>query len=291
MGLSGNITTYIDFHDGVNSEPLNQRFINRIVTGIYYGADLTKVNNTTVTVSAFDIEITDGNTLMKATSTGGNNVTVSTSNVWVVFRWAYTGSSNDIPSILGVTSVNANDLVIGKCVFSGSTLTGFDLSARNDAQSYNKTLLVEATGTPSWAFKVRAGQVNSNTQTYFINEQIVSYPWSAPVTNPRIDVVIITGTGGITVLEGLENVSPTAPSYANNIPLALVYLTAGQSSITNASLTDVRGFVTSQINYMDLASDQTAAGKKTFTGALVIPTTTSDPGTPATGQIWLRTDF
>lgn len=49
-------------------------------------------------------------------------------------------------------------------------------------------------------------------------------------------------------------------------------------------------------NSVLLTTDQTVAGKKTFSslttlsGGIVIETRTSDPGAPVAGQIWLRTD-
>jgi len=290
MGSSGNITSYLDYHDGVNSAPLNQRFINRFPVGIYSGADLGIVSNTSASVSAFDLEITDGTYVLKATSSASNNVTVSTVNVWVVARWSYTGTANDVPSLLGVSTTLTNDLIIGKCVFSGSTLTGFDLTKKTDAPTFQKFCLVEQTGTPGMQVKIRAGNLASSTQTYTIVEQLTS-SFTAPVSNPRIDVVCINSSGNVTVITGTENASPSAPSYANNVPLAQITLQTSTTSITNSMIVDVRPFLANTAVFVDLSSNQSIAGTKTFTGSLVIPAVTSDPGSPVNGQIWLRTDF
>ena len=242
MGTGGNLTTYIDYRDSINSEPLNQRFINRFTTGIYYGGDLSIISNTSVGISVFDIEFYDGSTLMKCTSSGNNTVTVSTTNIWVVARWSYTGASNDVPTLIAVSNTLTNDVIFGKCLFSGSTLVGFDSTLRSDAQTFSKFCSVEPTGTPSMTLKVRAGQVASNILTYFIPEQITS-AFTAPVSNPRIDVVAINSNGNVINITGSENITPVAPTYANNIPLAQILLQTSTTSIVSSMITDVRPFL------------------------------------------------
>ena len=281
MGLSGNITSYIDFHDAINSAPINQRFINRFPTGIYYGADLGIVSNTSASVSAFDLEITDGTYLMKATSSSSNNVTVSNTNIWVVARWSYTGSANDVPSLLGVSSVATNDIVIGKCIYSGSTLNGFDLTSRSSAQSFSKFCLVEPTNPANLSIKVRAGNISSSTQSYSIPEQVVTLSLSGggalSVGQSVVAVVTINTSGAIAVLYGTPVVtgSQTAPAFGGNFPLAQITLSYGQSTINTANIVDARGYFTFPVS-----------------STLIIPSYSgADPGSPVVGQIWLRSDI
>ena len=65
---------------------------------------------------------------------------------------------------------------------------------------------------------------------------------AAPVTNPRIDrVVIDAGTGVIATVLGAESATPTAPAIpAGFLPIAQVLLAPGTTSITNAMITDER---------------------------------------------------
>ena len=65
---------------------------------------------------------------------------------------------------------------------------------------------------------------------------------AAPVTNPRIDrVVIDAGTGVIATVLGAESATPTAPAIpAGFLPIAQVLLAPGATSITNAMITDER---------------------------------------------------
>ncbi len=65
---------------------------------------------------------------------------------------------------------------------------------------------------------------------------------AAPVTNPRIDrVVIDAGNGVIATVTGTESATPTAPAIPSGyLPIAQVLLAPGVTSITNAMLTDER---------------------------------------------------
>lgn len=65
---------------------------------------------------------------------------------------------------------------------------------------------------------------------------------AAPVTNPRIDrVVIDAGTGVVTTVTGTESATPTAPAIpAGFMPIAQVSLQPGVTGITNAMITDER---------------------------------------------------
>ena len=280
MGQNGNITSYIDFKDTVSSAPLNQRFINRFPLGIYYGADLTIVSNTSVSVSAFDIEISDGTYLMKATSSGSNTVTVSTVNTYIYFIWSYTGSVNDVPTLTAGSSVPANALLLGQCVFSGSTLQGFNLTNRNDAPALHKFCSVEPTNPASMSVKVRAGSVCNSVQTYFIPEQTVLLSTTGLIAGQSvINIVAVNLTGAITIILGTPATtgSQVVPTLSGFLPLAQITLTYGQTSIIAVNILDSRPFFT--FPYI-VSSNLIIPG---YNGA--------DPVSPVTGQIWLRTDL
>ena len=76
----------VDYQDSVNSNEVNDRISHLSQRGIYSGGYLTKVNDTTVTLSSLVCEIGDASHQVKVTTTGSNNVTVDTTNVYVVLR-------------------------------------------------------------------------------------------------------------------------------------------------------------------------------------------------------------
>jgi hypothetical protein len=65
---------------------------------------------------------------------------------------------------------------------------------------------------------------------------------TAPVSNPRIDrVVIDETTGAVSVITGMESASPTPPALSSGkIPICQVRLNTGATSIINDDLTDER---------------------------------------------------
>jgi hypothetical protein len=87
--------------------------------------------------------------------------------------------------------------------------------------------------------------------TLLINGAIVtqaiqtSVTITAPVTNPRIDRVVLDAvTGVISVVAGAENVSPTPPALPNGkLPIAQLALTVGMVAINNANITDERAYL------------------------------------------------
>lgn len=93
--------------------------------------------------------------------------------------------------------------------------------------------LVTAQSTPNMTVAVRAFSVaeliyaGGNTGTI-----------TAPVTNPRIDLVVLTSTGTLAVRTGAEAVSPVPPTPTDgDIVLARITLATNTTAITNALIT------------------------------------------------------
>jgi hypothetical protein len=104
---------------------------------------------------------------------------------------------------------------------------------------------------------------------------------TAPVTNPRIDrVVVDNATGAVSVITGTEAASPSAPAItAGKTPVAQVLLQTSTTQITNAIITDER--VT--------AAGLSAAVAEVITAAwtLANPTITgAAPATPVADRLY-----
>jgi len=67
---------------------------------------------------------------------------------------------------------------------------------------------------------------------------------TAPVTNPRIDRVVVDSvTGAVSVVAGTEAASPSAPAIpAGKLPVARVLLATSTTQIENPDITDERAF-------------------------------------------------
>lgn len=171
---------------------------------------------------------------------------------------------------------------------------------------------------------LRYGRVNYGVSTFSLPTQVV--PVTASIGTPGYYQVVLlqVSTGGVVSTSlspygtAVASSTPTPPAYNGLLTLyeITVQYTGGTYYIT--AIKDVRcysnttptlnGLLPSQTGLsgyylstngtnslwataMDLVSNQSIGGTKTFTGSLVIPAVTSDPGSPVNGQIWLRTDF
>jgi hypothetical protein len=64
---------------------------------------------------------------------------------------------------------------------------------------------------------------------------------TAPVSNPRYDLVYLTPSGVVGITTGAEAASPTVPTFtASQIPLASVLLQTSTTQITNSMIDDLR---------------------------------------------------
>jgi hypothetical protein len=101
---------------------------------------------------------------------------------------------------------------------------------RDDAYGASQ-LLVHAQSTPGMTLKVEAGVVYVNgTRVVYAGGNTPSF--TAPVGNPRIDVVTIDNAGTIAITQGTAAASPSAPTDpVGKIVLAHVYLRTGTTAI------------------------------------------------------------
>ncbi len=239
-----NQTITVQYFDDVDSDVVNKRFLEIRQRGIYNGGYLTKVSDVQVSLSTLICEIGDADNQVRGETTAVKAVTVSTTLDYVILRWGYVASAVNEMTIAGVAtgSITDNDLIVGKCVFSGATLTGFDYSERTNPAVLNKFLVVEPTETPSMKVRVKGGHCNYGTSNFAIDDQETSVI-TAPSVNPRIDLVYINNVGGVAIESGSEAASPTAPSYTGKIVLAEITLQTSSTSITSSMITDVRNFI------------------------------------------------
>jgi len=242
----------IAYYEEATSFDVNKRNIDIISRGIYSGGYLTKVSNTEVTISPFSVEIGDDDiqisvktsataTLNAATLDSGD---IDESTPYLVLRWGYSASQNNYVEIHAIASVSVaqdNDIIIGKCVFSGATLTGFDYTYRTFLNVQNLFLKVIAdSGMNVW---IRAGRIHTGSGYVTVPEQQVG-TFSVPTSpNSRIDLVYIDTDGTVSIQQGTEAVSPSAPNYNGKLVVAQVLLVNGDTSIPASRITDSRSFI------------------------------------------------
>jgi len=224
--------------------------------GIYSGGYLTKVIDSEVTLSPLVVEIGD-NDLQISVRTAGiytlnttptlDSGSIAPATPYIVLRWSYVatpGNYMEIHAIASVTPALANDIIVGKCVFVGSTLTGFDYTDRTFLNVQNLFLKVEPSEASELYVRVRAGRIQNTTGYVPIADQKVG-PFSVPGDpNSRIDLVYVDTDGTVGILPGDASPTPSAPSYGGRLVLAEVKIVHDSDSIPASQITDVRSFIT-----------------------------------------------
>lgn len=241
----GNQISTVKYYSPANSISWNRRNVDITPVGIYKGALLSKVSDVSVAVSAGTYEIKDATYQMRIMTQISASITIDPATPYVVARWSYAASTTNFMDLLAVSSAGrqANDLIIGKGIFAGSVLTGFDYNERTAPMSFDRFLKVEQTDTASMKVKVNSGWIQTVEKKWAIPMQ-ESPVILAPVTDPRIDLIYVDDTtGAIGVVTGVEAATPSIPLYDGKIVLAEIYLTTSTTSITNDLITDVRGII------------------------------------------------
>lgn len=247
----GTQTITYEYFEEAAAEDFNKYNLNITQEGIYNGGHLKKVSNSEVTLSPFVIAISDGDELITVQS--ANNATLNNSSLdsgsissatpYLVFRWDFAESLNnyvEVHAIDAISSAESNDIIIGKLVFSGATLTGFDYSDRTMLRTMDAWLKPEATEDTELYIWIRGGYVQTSSGYVKIAEQKVG-PFTAPTApNSRVDLVYINTSGVLTISQGVAAPSPSAPSYSGKLVLAEVTIANGATNITNSMIRDVR---------------------------------------------------
>lgn len=294
-------------------DPVDSGVVNRIgkdvrKIGIYSGGYLTIIGDTSVSLSVLSCEITDGTHQERIRTTTAATVTVSSTLTYVVLRWAYTGSASvDYMEILGIASgdLQTNDLIVGVCSYSGSTLTGFIYTLRSNPQIMDLFLKVEPTSPASMYVRIRAGRANYGSTNLEIIDQL-SPIMVAPGSGTTVYAIQINTSGVIIVTPN----TTTPPDYGGLITLAEVTIPSGTTTLPTTRIKDVRGFANASIDKSGVVlttTNQTVAGTKTFSAApvlslganannqqitgLCVENRTNDTGCTQTGRIWIRTDL
>jgi len=250
----GNQEITVAYYEEATSFDVNKRNIDIVPRGIYSGGHLVKVSNTEVTLSPFTAEIgdddiqisvkTSASATLKADTLDSGDIDQTTP--YLVLRWSYLAQQNNYVEIHAIASISAaqsNDIIIGKCIFSGGVLTGFSYTERTFLNIQNLFLKVEEdSGLYVW---IRAGRILTSSSYILIPEQRVG-PFSVPSSpNSRIDLVYVDTDGSINIQQGSASPSPSAPSYSGKLVVAQVRLVNGDTSIPASRITDVRSFVAS----------------------------------------------
>lgn len=109
-------------------------------------------------------------------------------------------------------------------------------------QSIGGDFAPHAMDSPNMQIVIDAGRIFKPGGTLVSIGQQITGSLVAPVSNPRIDRVVIDSESGVySVLTGTESISPVVPSITNGkLPCCQIAMTVGQTTIANSIITDER---------------------------------------------------
>lgn len=254
MGSTNHGTQEIthEYFEEATAEEFNKRHLDVQPIGIYKGGYFARVSDVEITLSTFTAEIGDANEQINVKTSALATITTAlldsgnldSGTPFIVLRWAFVEQQNnyvEIHAIASVAAAQANDIIVGKVVFAGADITGFDYNDRTFLNIQDLFFKVETSS--GLYVQLRAGRIQDGSQCILVPEQTVG-PFAVPgVGNSRIDLIYIATDGTVTIQQGTPAVSPSVPDYGNKLVVAEVRLVNGDVSIPADRITDVRAFL------------------------------------------------
>lgn len=241
----GNQIVTLIYHAPANVEEINRRELGIRSTGIYQGGYLKVVDGSHFQLTPLVCEITDGDYQVRIQMQDAVTKTISSASPYVVLRWAHQMvQADDYMDILTTSSPQANDLIVGKGLFSGGTLINFSYDERSIPKDPQLYLKVEETGDNELRVRIRGGYIQNSSGSIFIPDQ-KSNLITPPTTLKKIYLVWVDPeTGAISIdSSGVEDANPVAPDYQGRTVLAEITVASTDTEITNQMITDVRSFL------------------------------------------------
>ena len=272
----GNQVISIQYLDPVDSSVVNRMLQDVLPTGIYKGGKITKSTDTQVVISPLVVSISDGTYRATIRTTQDVSLDVSPSTPYVVLRWSQPAEAGHYMDFFALAKgdIQDNDLIVGKCVYSGSTLIGISYEERSYPVTAQLFCKVVPDDSPSMRVKVLDGWVSVSGEFKRVPMQYTSTV-TAPSSKNRIDLVYIDPATGVVGIEaGTEADDPVPPSHNGKIPLAHLHLSPGMTEITEKEIVDVRSIL-APTGVVYVTGNQTINGVKTFTSFPVTPS--ADP--------------
>jgi len=299
----GNQKITLLYHTIANSLEVNKRYVDIRQKGIYKGGWLSIIDDSHAQISPLICEISDTDYQVRAETQDAVNLSVSPGNPYIILRWTYTGSVSDYMELKAVPTPLSYDLVVGKCIFSGSgDLNGFDygdsLYPRSNPNVQDLFLKVEETGDSDLRVRIRAGRIQTPSGSINIDDQ-KSDLFVPPTSDSKVYLVYIDMTTGAIAIDssGTPGANPSPPNYAGKLVLAEVTLASTDTSIPQSKIKDVRNFVSKFTEPDDSTIELNSSGRLQIKNGrpgitFITPRIIYDSGINNTGFVdWTTSDI
>jgi len=141
----GNQIIRWEYNQNLSSSELNQLWVDVINPGVYEGGTIVITNDTTVTIQPFVACIkTSDNRLVYCKTQENIQLTVSNVNPYITVSYQHSNSKKQYADIQAKAQENiySTDIILGKCIYNGSTLENIDYSEKTFGKKFTNNVLV-----------------------------------------------------------------------------------------------------------------------------------------------------
>jgi hypothetical protein len=168
-----------------------------------------------------------------------------------------------------------------------TTITPFSLNKNVNSASANLTSFTASTTVTGASWTAQTMQLYVEEGTYYVGTTRILYlggstpTVTAPVSNPRIDVLTADSSGTLAWTTGTESASPVAPSYpVGKLPICELYNVVGETALyDNENQQSGEGYISSDVRPV-LGGSYISSAAQVASGLFIL-----DPGSEAQGDI------
>ena len=234
-----------DFKEPGKSENFNRLNYQLTEKGLYDGGVLTYTDATHISVAPFTVYIEDAATKLGVRIKTANAVPLLVNNTapYVILRFNWSNTENNYADVLmsNYTNILSDDLIVGKCIFTGATLestfdyTRTDYSILKTDIDHKLDFKVLPKEPYTNVVSIQGGIVNNGTESLIISTG--DSPTFSNTTLGRNDILFMNSDGSFGIIEGEDSSSPVTPQYVAGFMLAEIKRGASATYITGADIT------------------------------------------------------
>ena len=194
--------------------------------GIYSGCLINKISNTEIQVTPgvvfIETEVGGEKIGVRVKTTANTNIAINNATPYVIFRYTWQDQTEVYMDMFTVGTPEADDVIVGRCDFSGSVLnTPIDYSERMEsvvkkADDFFNGLRLEAKSPYTNTVRITSGYYYINDRKYFYAGTENS-PVIPNCNNGRFSYVVINDSGVVSIVSSSDVSSPIKPTLPINV--------------------------------------------------------------------------
>jgi len=237
---------YMEDAKGKDFNRLNYLVLNK---GFYSGGSFVKDSDTLIDILPLVCVFEDNTNKVSARIETTTNATISVgaATPFIIARFVWTNAQSNYMDIIATdfASIQSDDLILGRLIFSGAVINGFDYSLKQWSSNYyaktdNKypPLFVYPTEPYSNKVQIYPGEAVVDgvyvTVPSVTQSPVISLPTSS---NGRSDIIYLTASGTIIVDQGQDVAgAPTNVISNQYLPLAILHIPPLTTAISGSCI-------------------------------------------------------